>query len=267
MSKERVFILPTELLKYQQTEETNTIVLQSTNRIIAGELNTNYVLFDTEGNFYVWRVPKENPQVLSQIQIEMEQTGFLSLGGTYRFRTVLAQVNFMRNTAQLGLKSLVALYTDGSGILVPYLPGASFDTYLKDGRSEAITRVLDNVLNAHQLGIVYGDRWVKNTIITPDEDVVEVDFDIELAGNYAKEFEISQLVYHIIHFAKDRFVILRYLNDYFETHRSINTYDTQAIALFMRNYIMYFQGRDYEGIQSMDLSLLKDILPLVQSLK
>ena len=253
MHHERLFIVPHEYTGQSESPTSNVahgieISLQSTGRILKGELNSNYVLTDSEGKLYVWRVPKENPTVLSAIGDELTHTGFLTNGGFYRFRSIPEQVNFMNSTSQSELKTLPVLFTDGHGILTSFVQGDPFDIYLRQGNLDATAKVLDNMHGAHRMGIVFGDRWVKNTIVTPDEDIVEVDFDIALEGNYTREFEIAQTLYHMVHFSLNRPDMLKYLRDYFSQTKMIGTYNSSTIHLFLKKYSEYFKDREYEDI-------------------
>lgn len=253
MHNERLFSIPREYSNQSETSALNEIQgaeisLQSTGDILKGELNNNYILRDSEGKLYVWRIPKENPTVLSEIQDELTQTGFLTSGGSYRFRSIPEQIDFMNSTSQARLKTPPVLFTDGHGILIPFIQGIPFDVYLRQANLVATARVLDNMYSAHRMGIVFGDRWVKNTIVTPDEDIVEVDFDIALEGSYVKEFEIAQTLYHMIHFSLNRLAMIAYLHHYFSQTKIMADYNSSAVYLFLKKYSEYFKDREYEGI-------------------
>lgn len=255
MYHERPFILPHEHAGQSESPTSNVtqgaeIFLQATGKILKGELNNNYVLRDSEEKLYIWRIPKENPTILTAIQDELTHTGFLTSGGSYRFRSILEQIDFMNSTSQARLKTPPVLFTDGQGILMPFIQGTPFDVYLRQGNLAATTRVLDNMYSAHRMGIVFGDRWVKNTIVTPNEDIVEFDFDIALEGNYTKEFEIAQTLYHMIHFSLNRPDMLKYLLNYFSQTEMMSIYNSSAIHLFLKKYSEYFKDREYEGIES-----------------
>ena len=253
MHNERLFSMPREYSKQSETPVSNVtqgaeIFLQPTGDILKGELNNNYVLRDSEGVLYIWRIPKENPAVLTAIQDELTHTGFLIGGGSYRFRSISEQVDFMNSASQAGLKTPPVLFTDGYGILTPFIQGVPYDVYLRQGDLAATARVLDNMYPAHRMGIVFGDRWVKNTIVTPDEDIVEVDFDIALEGSYAKEFEITQTLYHMIHFSLNRSAMTAYLRHYFSQTKTMADYNSSVVSIFLQKYSEYFKDREYEGI-------------------
>lgn len=268
MHYERLFRIPLELSRQLETPPSNEnqsieIPLQSTGDILKGELNNNYVLRDSEGILYVWRVPKENPTVLIEIQNELTYTGLLTSGCSYRFRSVLEQVDFMNLTHQARLKTPLVLFNDDHGILMSFIQGTPFDIYLRQGNLAAIALVLDNMYSAHQIGIVFGDRWVKNTIVTPDEDIVEIDFDIALGGIYSREFEIAQTLYHIIHFSLNRRDALKYILDYFSQTKIMRAYYTSAVRFFLKKYSEYFKDGNYENIKG---DIRSEIDGLIQSI-
>lgn len=269
MSNEILFVVPPEVagqaeFKAVTATRDNKTVLTPTGIILKGELNVNHVLKDSKGKLYVWRVPKENPLVIPAIHDEFTQTGFLVSGGSYRLRSVPEQVDFMNGANQTGLKTSSTLYTDGIGILTSFIQGTPFDIYLREGNLSAITNVLDNMVIAHKMDIVFGDRWVKNTIIKPDEDVVEIDFDIALEGAYGKEFEIAQTLYHMVHFSTDRVALLRHLFGYLNDRNIMNNYDTSAVRFFLKKYSEYFQDKEYEGISG---GIKKEINDLITYLR
>ena len=252
MRNEKLFIIPREYTGQSESPTSNIIQgaetsLQSTGDILKGELNNNYVLKDSEGKLYVWRVPKENPTVFSAIHEELTHAGFLTSGGSYRFRSIPEQVDFIKNTSRAGLKTLPTLFTDGYGMLTPFIQGVPFDVYLRQGNLDATVKVLDNMHLAHRLDIIFGDRWVKNTIVTPDEDIVEMDFDIALQGSYAREFEIAQTLYHMTHFSLDRSAMIAYLHYYFSQTKIMDDYNSSVVYLFLKKYSEYFKDREYEG--------------------
>ncbi|MDP2649482.1 MAG: hypothetical protein Q8P10_01420 [bacterium] len=229
-----------------QERPVSVTVLISTGQRLMGGLNNNYILADPEGRFYVWRVPKRRIKIFGEIEEELRQTGFLDSGGIYGFRKPMEQVQFMEETSRLGLKNHAPLYTDGHGILLPYIEGILLDQYLSRGNMNATFQVLENLSLAHSMGVVYGDRWVKNTIVTEREDVVEIDFDMKLGGKYAKEFEMAQILYHLLHFSSDRRNVLNFLKGYLKSKKLSESYDVSALCLFLFGYMKYFEGKEYE---------------------
>jgi len=229
------------------SEEVKT--LYPTGEVLQGTLNYNFVFSDRNGNLYVWRTPKEHPEILPQIHQDLLGTGFLTNGGSYRFRTIKEQINFMEKARRLNLRNTVAIYADEFGILLPFIPGTPYDTYLRRGGITATRNVLDNIIAAHRQNIVYGDRWAKNTIVQPSKSIVEIDFDIELMGENAQEFELAQLLYHILFFSSRRKEMLEFIESYLQINQiAIAQYKLSVVEEFLSNYANYFQDKPSEGI-------------------
>lgn len=229
------------------TEELKS--LHPTGTVLQGTLNYNFVLSDPDGNLYVWRTPKEHPQIIPIIHQDLIGTGFLINGGSYRYRTIREQVNFMTEACRLQLQNVEAITTNAFGTLLPFIQGTPYDNYLRQGGIEATKNVLDNIVTAHRHNIVYGDRWTKNTIVKPDERIVEIDFDIELRGEIAQEFEMAQLLYHILFFSSQREKMLDFLKRYFQINQTaLAGHDFSMVRTFLSNYANYFQNKTVEGI-------------------
>ena len=239
---EKQFLIWTPDLKEVKT-------LCPTGEVLQGTLNYNFVFADQNGNLYIWRTPKEHPEILPQIHQDLLGTGFLTNGGKYRFRTIKEQINFMQKAHRLNLRNTVAIYADEGGILLPFVPGTPYDKYLRRGGIAATKNVLDNIICAHKQNIVYGDRWAKNTIVQPSESIVEIDFDIELTGGIAQEFELAQLLYHILFFSNRRKEMLEFIESYLQINQiAIAQYQLSRVKEFLSNYANYFQDKPSEGI-------------------
>jgi hypothetical protein len=175
----------------------------------------------------------------------------------------------MEKCRQLNLPSIMPTYADSSGMLLPFVRGVSYDRYLRSGGISATKNVLERLILAHSMNVVYGDRWAKNTIIKPDESVVEIDFDIELTGEFAREFEFSQLLYHILLFSSRRSEILAFLADYLRDNEIVlaRQYDFSRLAKFLANYTNHFQDRPDEGGIEREVAELIEILRSTSDLK
>ena len=223
--------------------------LYATGDVLQGYLNYIFVFSDRKGSFYTWRIQKENPEILPTIHKDLIGTVFLTNGGNYKYRSIKEQVDFMKKAYQLNLQSLPVIYADQLGILSPFIEGITYHKYLLLGGITATKNVLDNILLSHKHNIVYGDRWAKNTIIKPDESITEIDFDIELTGKIAREFEMSQLLYHIILFSSRRKEMLKFLAKYLQTNQiALAQYNIYVVEKFLSNYAKYFAEQTCEGI-------------------
>lgn len=211
-----------------------------------GALNKSYVVVDESGNKYLWRIRKEQVELDHALFKEYEGVGFLANGGSYRYRTTEDQVQFMYYAASLGLKVVTPLYSSADGILLSFIPGLPFDSYLQEGHTEATFFALDNLLDAHRMGVVFGDRWVKNTMIT-ENDAVEIDFDIEITGDSSKEFELSQTFYHILYFASDKDEVLTLLKIYCSERKDrLINYQLAVLIDLLEGHAKYFNTEEYD---------------------
>lgn len=243
--------------------------LYPTGEVLQGTLNYIFLFSDQNNNLYTWRTPKEHPEILPQIHKDLLGTGFLTNGGRYKFRTLKEQVNFMERAGKAKLQTLVPVYADKFGILSPFVQGTPYDQYLRLGGITATKNVLDNIMQAHQQNIVYGDRWTKNTIVRADDSIVEIDFDIELMGENAQEFEMAQLLYHILFFSNRRIEMLKFLQNYFQIDQRIAQHDLSVVKKFLSNYVNYFQDKPVEGISGgikREIAELMEILSFQDSI-
>ena len=238
-------------------------ILYPTGEVLQGTLNYIFLFLDRNNNLYTWRTPKEHPEILPQIHRDLLGTGFLTSGSRYQFRTLQEQVNFMEKASQANLQSLMPVYADKFGILSPFIQGTPYDQYLRSGGIKATANVLDNIITAHNQNIVYGDRWTKNTIVKQDEPIVEIDFDIELIGANAQEFEMAQLLYHILFFSNRREELLKFLKGYLHHERALVRHNLSVVKKFLCNYIDYFQDKSVEGISG---GIKQEIAELIEML-
>ena len=235
------------VIHFPDSKEVKT--LYPTGTVLQGTLNYIFVFSDQQGHLYTWRTPKEQPKILPQIHKDLLGTGFLTNGGSYRFRTIKEQANFMEKARQSNLSSLVPIYADEFGLLSPFIEGTPYDNYLLSGGIRATKNVLDNIILSHKQNVVYGDRWTKNTIVKPNEAIVEIDFDIELMGEFAQEFELAQLLYHVLFFSSRRSEMLGFLRAYFESRQTtLAQRKISVVKNFLFNYANYFQDKPFEGI-------------------
>ena len=238
--------------------------LYPTGDILQGYLNYIFVFSDRKGNLYTWRTQKEHPEILPTIHKDLIGTGFLTNGGSYKYRTLEEQVNFMNQARQLNLRAVAAVYADKFGILSPFIQGITFHKYLLLGGITATGNVLDNIILSHKHNILYGDRWAKNTIIQQDESIVEIDFDIELSGKIAQEFEMAQLLYHIILFSSRREEMLKLLKTYFEKNKfDLVQYNLPKLENFLTNYANYFADKPCEGISGGIKQEIKELIKIL----
>jgi len=169
---------------------------------IEGKFNRLFFVTNETGVPFLKRVPKDNPTLLKQIQAEYEGVMFLPLGGNFRKRTLEEQFSFSIKAAGLGLKVLPPSAIDREAIYYPFLDQVkSMKEYFssKDARvSFVVNQLVNDLRRAHGFNVIYGDRWLPNILVKPEHKIVHIDFDIEISGKWAREFEVSQIIYYTI---------------------------------------------------------------------
>ena len=142
--------------------------------------------------------------------------------------------------------------------------------YIKGGKTNVVPAVVDHLLLfAHQKDIVFGDRWTPNTIVTPEKDFVEedfkeIDFDIQLSGRYAKEFELSQLLYSLVVYSSSREAMMGVMQDYLRKRKDgLETYNKDALSAFLSGHVSHLEGQIFEGSIHNIGNEVKDIVALV----
>jgi len=178
----------------------------SPHQILEGALNVNEVFEHVAslGNMSVLhRYEKYNSHIFDSLAFEYDDIGFTKLGGTFRRRTQMEQYQFLEHCTRLGLKvqptlAITETYTEN----VYFENAQTLDEFLLNATSEQAERCTYDIFMdlhaAHNAGIVYGDRWEKNILIVRDVGLVHIDFDIEISGPYAKEFEAAQIACYIL---------------------------------------------------------------------
>ena len=221
----------------------SVIVLVPTGENFNGAINQNIVLKDTKGNKYLLRTAKGVPPPVVMDE-QLTVSGFFAKGGRYVVRDPKEQVKFMKILKKFGLKAIEPLQIDKYGILLPFIEGMGMDAYLQSGNIIAVEKALNNLLHSHTKGVVYGDRWVKNTMITASGDTIELDFDIALEGENTKEFELAQTFSYIFYFSSNRKQSLQFLRAYMKKHKEkFDGYNLDIISHFTRNYATFYKIR------------------------
>jgi tRNA A-37 threonylcarbamoyl transferase component Bud32 len=221
-----------------------------------GNFNTVVIQLGENGEKSVLRSPKsdeERETTLYAIQQEYHGIGATKNGIGFRVRTPTEQAEFTQKARKVGLKTINCTATEDGALQMDYIDGTPLNKYIqrepKDINTKIIKNVLEHMANAHNNEIIFGDRWGPNTIITQEEDFVELDFDIELVGEkrVIAAFELSQTLYHLMHFAgENRDFIRDYLLDiYTQNPQLLAEYNLDKVRTFMHGQTEYFY-RNYQ---------------------
>jgi len=175
--------------------------------ILEGELNINELCLGSTLNgiqkLVLRRFPKKNTSILESLAYEYNSIGFTERGGHFRRRSQNEQILFTEHCASFGLKVLPPLSHNEAYIENLFLENAeTLDVFLTHATDEEAAQCTQDIYmdmyKAHKAGVVYGDRWEKNILIVPKMGVVNIDFDIEISGPFAKEFEATQVACYIL---------------------------------------------------------------------
>lgn len=219
-----------------------------------GGLNESLIFsLDTESGekSVVLRFPKsEEERTTTQTAIRQEYNaiGATKNGIDFRLRTITEQADFIQKANKAGLKILDYIDVSDNAMLMQYVQGTPLHRYVQQESTHINPQVIEDVLTslsyAHRNGIVFGDRWTTNTIITSDEDFVELDFDIELIGDKETitSFELSQTIYHLMHFSGNNrdFMSEMIVDTCLKNQKLLNMYDTDKIYTFISGQTDYF---------------------------
>jgi hypothetical protein len=216
---------------------------------LVGELNTNELMVDTSGLVLLKRVPKENTIILRSIAHEYHNIGFADAGGKFRRRTPEEQAKFAEYAALQGLRVVPPIMKDGKITYFPFLTQAkTLDKYLPEASDEetaqTIYQLFTDMRKAHnEKGVIYGDRWSKNILIDPNAGAMHIDFDIEISGHPAKEFDVAQLTYYILCDGREKTV--SFLASMLS--RSFGWFNPKLVDQFLRGHAKHFRDTKQYG--------------------
>lgn len=207
-----------------------------------GVLNHNWVLWGEGGESYVLRIPKKNPKQQKLIKEEYQEISYAKDGSEYRFRTLDEQVTFMEECQQWKIPIVPIAEKGKHYLLLEYINGKPLSEFLAQTDYPTIlSEHFTNITRAHNLGIILGDRWGPNEIVTPSNKLVYIDFDIALIAEDAKEFEIAQVIYHCILQSKNKKEATAVAKKIVSGEQFL--YNKERVAEFLRGHVKYFAKR------------------------
>ena len=240
--------------------------LKSTDQTLHGALNNNWIVKDEEEKKYVLRIQKESPLQIPLIRAEYEGIGYVKNGKEYRFRSIEEQASFTRRCIHNNIPTPKIRYFDNNVMLRDFVEGIPLVEFLHQKDSSAmIKNHLSNIIHAHKKGIILGDRWGPNEIVTLQNTLTYIDFDIELTARDAKEFEISQILYHCILPSGNRKAALHCVEELIASEEFV-PYEKNVVAGFLRGHLGYFAkrkvycGADPQSIESEINDIISAIL-------
>lgn len=166
--------------------------------LVAGMLN-KVSLVATSDRLMVLRSSQPDhavDQTLERVRGEYFLEGFR---GSFRLRTSFEQLGISSQLKKLNLPTPTAYMAGMSSQLIDYIPNTEklADLWLKkdDRALPATEKVLKALMQAHEAGVLPGDRSGKNELVTPEGDIHLIDFDLDLKGSDRTEFDMANFMY------------------------------------------------------------------------
>lgn len=190
---------------------------------------------------YLLRLPKTAVEIRptqEALAAEYAGLGFTELGGKYRFRTLTEQVGFSQRCQALGLSLTVLERVDGL-TLIRYQPGMRLSHYNRfpEAEPEVTLEFLDSVVAAHRQGVIWGDRWTPNALVTPTGGIVQIDLDIELSSPVAREFELAQAMHYGSQSANR--TVAKAVRLWWSSMSGLGGYDRELVNFFLEQHRRY----------------------------
>lgn len=234
-------------------------LLLSERTIPQGHINSNIVVCSPNQRLYILR--HENigikSSTVSHIKSEYEGIGFLkNPQNGFRIRNAEDQQLFTKRLQSIGILVPDVHYAKNGLQVIEFLPDAISlsDLWLQNHikSPEATKNVIATIMRMHQANIVAGDRWGPNELVTPNGDVYLVDFDVEIWGPDAKEFDIANLLYHTSYFVQavyaENLSVLKNLYLLLLTNPIIDEiYNKKKLLQYIKNYAEFFASDKARG--------------------
>ena len=222
-------------------------------QIPQGNFNENTLVADSFGHKFIIR--EENPvgrsQELAFVTAEYKGVGFLdNPENGFRLRRSREQHAFAALLLISGIHTCSVAYSNDHLQMIRYEESAKSLAELwqdNDVRAaRATTAALCGLLGTHSKGLVMGDRWGPNELLTTRGEIMFVDFDIAIFGPESKEFELASLLYFTAFFAQQNHS--NSMDELAEIYRSFlaelklsGVYNNEVLKRYIMNYFKYFK--------------------------
>lgn len=206
-----------------------------------GKLNFNFLGYDSSTKKYLLSIPRNNPVIIRVINKEYRGVGFFKLGGSFRLRSTREIVRLYKQCAKIGIRVPRIIDYGDYYIFREFIEGRLFQDALSDSlnASRLVISYLTQIMQMHSRGIVLGDRWGPNEIVTPDDKIVFFDFDIELK-KIGKEMELAQAIYYSIQFSFRRRESAKAICAWLDLFPE-KQYCWSKVAILLRGHDSYFK--------------------------
>lgn len=206
-----------------------------------GNLNDLLLLKDQNEKKYVLQIAKKDRPVEEYLAEFFEIVG---VGCNYKYRSLEEQVEFSKICLKKGLPVPSIFEHDSTFIVREFIEGLTYSEFLsKSEDSSIIIKYLKEIIKFHKKGIVMGDRWGPNEVITTGGKFYFFDFDIKLLTKDSKEFEIAHSIYCSIVNAKNKEYAFCLLVEFFE-NKFPSYYDLSKTLHFFQKHITFYKNRN-----------------------
>ncbi len=224
--------------------ETLTRVDMSVNQ---GFLNRIQVWADGKGRKYLSRGQNEDQsEVIHNLQEEYAFNGLMKKGGAFRIRSPREQVQFVINARRAKLRVVPFVGVMDDDLIMPMITGNDMKSKVNTVKNErallhVIRPALHDIASAHAPSkqIVYGDRWLKNIIVDRRGGIHQVDFDIEISGPHAREYELAQFFYSTIRDTQKKDRLLAALSAC-NLRKKLQHHSVPVVSEFLESYGLWY---------------------------
>ena len=163
---------------------------------ISGQLNFNFLLLDDSAKKYFLSIPRKNPAIIKSLNKEYRGIGFFKFGGSFRLRSIKEIVMIYKKCDKIGICAPKIIDYDNFYLLREFIVGQLYQNALANSlnASNLVISYLTQIKKLHLQGLVLGDRWGPNEIVTSDGKIIFFDFDLALK-KIGKEMELAQAIY------------------------------------------------------------------------
>ncbi len=209
-----------------------------------GLLNDNRLITNDTGELFCFRLKKYGYRdlVVAYLRGLYGAMGVDDRRARLRFRTIKEQVDFTDRCHVCALNVPVVVAFDTDWMITRYIPGVRLKDYLAEHEGlVAATNFLDDLSRAHMNDIVFFDRWGGNELVTGQDTIVFLDFDIELqfdgpnASRYAATLDLAVALRTCLLWSQIKGQTLDLLSAWLEnlSPGSAELYDQALLARFL----------------------------------
>ena len=211
---------------------------------LGGNLNDVVKIEDKEGKEYVLKTVKsQNRKATINYLFQLYQSvGFLDKGDEFCYRNFIQQQEFTQLCKIKGIFVPEIFYVGNDFILTNFIKGDLYKDALKHN-CRVISIFFRDLINAHENGVVFGDRWGGNELLVGNR-ICFFDFDIGYSDEKkesferSKNFELATTIYRTLLYAEEKKESVNIINQILYINKS--NYDLYNISKYLINYNKFY---------------------------